>query len=107
MNRWDASLAPLGESGPPAKACQFIHGDVPRRPDEPNFCGAPVLLGPDCLPISPYCEEHHEICHTKAPKPTHRHFWGHVFVPTPTIEPPRPMSTGQLKPMPGGQGMMG
>lgn len=75
MTRWDGNVRPLGKSGPRSRTCQYIlDDDVPKWPDEPDFCGAGVLRGPppECLPISSYCREHRDLCHRDAPQPTGR-----------------------------------
>ena len=57
------TLRPLGKSGAPPRTCQFIHGDVPPYPDEPDWCGAPLMKRAEDKPRSPYCEEHHGRCY--------------------------------------------
>ena len=39
------------------RTCQFIHGDIPKWPEQPDWCGLRRKPG------SPYCEKHHKICH--------------------------------------------
>lgn len=47
--------------------CQYILGDVPRHPEEPDFCGAPVMKAAEGVSASPYCAEHHKLCHNWLP----------------------------------------